>query len=93
MSYAVITTKVEPEVKRKAAQISKELGVPLSVAIKMFLRQLIRTRSLSVSADETPNAYLRERIRQAKENYKKGDVSPKLHGAEEAIAYLEKQGI
>lgn len=39
MSYTVVATKVDPQTKKKAQQTADELGVPLSVVIKAFLKQ------------------------------------------------------
>ena len=43
--------------------------------------------------NETPNAYLRNVIKQAEKNYRKGNVSPRFNSPEEAVRYLEEQGI
>ncbi len=94
MSQAVVTTKVDPEIKREAQKTAEELGMPLSVVIKAFLKQFIRTKSVNFSArDEEPNEYFRSVMRQAKENYKKGNHSPIFGSGDEAVAWLEKQGI
>ncbi len=94
MSYAVITTKVDPQTKKQAQKIAEELGMPLSVVIKVMLKDFIRTKSLAVNArDEEPSAYLKKTIRKAEENWKKGKHSPIFKTGEEAVSWLEKQGI
>jgi len=94
MSYAVITTKIDPKTKKDAMKTAEELGMPLSVVIKAFLKQFIRTKSVEFSArDEEPNEYLKSVMRQAEENWKKGNHSPKFDSGEEAVAWLEKQGL
>lgn len=94
MNYAVVSLKVDPQTKREAMETAGALGMPLSVVIKAFLKQFIRTKSISFNIqDETPNAYLRNVIKQAEENYRKGNVSPALKTGEEAVKYLEEQGI
>lgn len=94
MNYSVITTKVDPETKRAAQETAEELGIPLSVLMKGFIKQLVRTKSVSFSIEnEIPNAYLQGVLKRAEENYKKGNTSPAFKTGEEVVKYLEDQGI
>lgn len=94
MSYAVVATKIDPQTKKQAMKTAHDLGMPLSVVIKAFLKQFIRTKSVSFSAsDEIPNDYLKNLMRQARENRKQGKHSPVFRTGKEAVAYLEKSGI
>jgi len=94
MNYAVVTTKIDPQTKKDAMQIAEELGMPLSVIIKAFLKQFIRTKSVEFSArDEEPNEHLKSVMKQAEENWKKDNHSPVFKTGEEAVAWLKKQGI
>lgn len=94
MSYAVVATKVDPQTKKEAQETAERLGMPLSVVIKAFLKQFIRTQSITLSArDEEPNEYFKSVIKQAEENLRKGKHSPVFKTGEKAVAWLEKQGI
>jgi addiction module RelB/DinJ family antitoxin len=94
MSYAVITTKIDPQTKKEAQKTAAELGMPLSVVIKAFLKQFIKTKSVEFSArDEEPSEYLKNAIRQADNDWKAGKASPAFKTGEETVAWLEKQGI
>lgn len=94
MSYSVITTKIDPQTKKQAMETAEKLGMPLSVVIKAFLKQFIRTKSVDFSArDEEPNEYLKSVMKQAEENWKKGKHSPVFRTGEESIDWLEKQGV
>jgi len=94
MSNAVVTIKIDPQTKAEAQQAAKELGMPLSVIIKAFLKQFSRTKSVTFSAnDEVPNARLQAVMKQAEEDWKAGRHSPIFKTGEEAVAWLEKQGI
>ncbi|MBI2611691.1 type II toxin-antitoxin system RelB/DinJ family antitoxin [Candidatus Gottesmanbacteria bacterium] len=94
MNTAVISTKIEPQIKRQAQKTAKELGIPLSVVIKAFLKHFIRTKSIEFSArNEEPSEYLKSVIRQAEENLKQGKHSPIFKTGKEAVTWLEKQGI
>lgn len=94
MSYQVISVKVDPVTKREARHTADELGLSLSVVLKGFLRQFIKTKTVTFSAvDEQPSDYLIQAINKARENRKKGKGSPIFETAEDATAYLHKQGI
>jgi len=94
MNYAVVTTKVDPQTKKEAQKTAAELGMPLSVVIKAFLKQFIKTKTVEFSArDEEPSEYLIRTIKQAERDLKEGKASPVFRTGEEAVKWLEKQGI
>lgn len=94
MSQAAIYIKTEEETKEKAQKVAKELGLSLSAILNGFLKQFIKTKTVTFSAsDEEPSEYLINLMKKAKENYKKGNTSPAFKTGEEAVAWLEKQGI
>lgn len=96
MNYAVVVTKVDPKTK-KAAQITAEkLGLSLSAVIKAFLKQFIRTKTVTFSVQEEgeyPSEYLIKSIRQAEKDRKAGKASPIFETGEEAVKWLTEQGI
>lgn len=94
MQTTAIYIKTDPEVKTKAQKVAKELGFSLSSLLNAWLRQLIKTKTITFSvADEVPNDYLKSVLKQAEENLKKGNHSPVFKTGEETVAWLEKQGI
>lgn len=94
MNYAVVSAKIDPKTKSKAMATASELGMPLSVIIKAFLKQFIRTKSVSFSlSGEEPNEYLKSVIKLAEENYTKSNVSPRFTKTRDAVKFLEEQGI
>ncbi|KKW02811.1 MAG: Toxin-antitoxin system protein [Parcubacteria group bacterium GW2011_GWA1_49_11] len=94
MNTAVVTTKIDPQTKRLAMKTADELGIPLSVVIKAFLKQFIRTKAVSFSAEEEiPNDYLRDLMRQADKDLRTGKASPTFGNSKDAVAYLKKLGI
>lgn len=95
MSYAVVVTKVDPKIKKEAQETAKKLGLSLSAVVKAFLKQFVRTKTVtfSMQGEEIPNARTLKVLRKAEENYKKGKASPGFKTGEEAVAWLEKQGI
>lgn len=91
MSYAVVTTKLDPQTKKEAQETAEKLGMPLSVVIKAFLKHFIRTKSVEFSArDEEPNEYLKSIMKQAEKDLKAGKASPVFDNAKDAIAWLHR---
>lgn len=95
MSYAVVSTKIDPQTKKEAMATAESLGVPLSVVIKAFLKQFIRTKTVtfSVRGEEVPSQYLINAIKKARENRKQGKGSPIFTNIEDDLKWLKKQGI
>ena len=63
---STITVRVEDKVKKESSDIFKEVGMDMSTAINVFLKQVIRSNGIPfpVSAD-VPNATTLESIRDA----------------------------
>ena len=94
MQTAAIYIKTDPEVKAKAQKVARDLGFSLSSLINGWLKQLVKTKTVTFSSyDEYPNETTRKILRQAEINWKKGKHSPLFKTGEEAVAWLEKQGI
>ena len=94
MNTAVINIKTQPEVKAQAQKIARQIGVSLSSLINAYLKQFIKTKTATFTAnDEIPNKHTRAILKRAEENYKKGNTSPAFKTGEEAVLWLEKQGI
>ena len=95
MSYAVVVAKVDPKTKKEAQVTAEKLGLSLSAVIKGFLRQFIRTKSVtfSVGEEDIPSPRLIKAMKQAEKNWKEGKGSPMFDNAKDAIAYLDKLGI
>jgi addiction module RelB/DinJ family antitoxin len=95
MSSQVITIKVDPTTKKEAQHAAEELGLSLSAVLKGFLKQFIRTKTVTFSAreQEIPNAHTLKVLKKAEENYKKGNTSPAFTNIEDELKWLEKQGI
>lgn len=94
MNTIAINIKTEPEVKARAQRIARGLGFSLSSLVNTWLKQFVKTKSVTFSArDEEPSEYLISMIKRSEEDYKKGNTSPRFDNAKDAIAWLEKQGI
>lgn len=95
MSYEVISIKVDPQTKKQAQNVAEEVGLSLSAVIKGFLKQFIRTKTVTFSsqAEEIPNEYFKKTLAKARKNWREGKTSPIFHTGEEAVKWLEEQGI
>ena len=57
---ATVYARVEPEVKEQAEQVLDRLGIPMSNAVGMFLRQIVLQKGIPFEMKlprETPIAY------------------------------------
>ena len=55
-----VFARVEPEIKEQAEQVLEQLGIPMSNAVGMFLRQVVLQRGIPFDVklpQETPVAY------------------------------------
>lgn len=94
MNTAVINIKTQQEVKAQAQRVARDLGLSLSSLINAFLKQFVKTKKVTFSLDEEiPNKRTIAILKQAEKDYKRGNTSPAFKTGEEAVAWLEKQGI
>ena len=95
MNTAAIYIKTQPEVKKQAQEVARQMGLSLSALVNGGLRQLVKTKTVTFKAEQTeiPNARFRRILRQADKDWKAGKGSPMFDNADDAIAYLEKIGI
>ena len=94
MSNTSISIKTDSKTKDRAQETARELGLSLSEVINNFLKKFIKTkRAVFNELEETPNEKTRALLKQAEDDYKNGKASPAFKTGEEAVAWLEKQGI
>ncbi len=86
----ILNIKTDKNLKRAAQDTAEELGVPLSTAINAFLKQFVRAKELVLSADRlTPTPYLQRILKEAEEEYVRGEASGPFTG-KELLAHLNK---
>lgn len=89
MNTAVINIKTDPKVKSAAQKVAKDLGMNLSTVLNAYLRQFIRTKSISVHLEPLePTPYLLQMLEESEHDIKAGRVSPSFTNADDAIAWL-----
>jgi len=85
----VLNVKIDPVVKTKARRVADKLGLSLSGVVNVYLRQFIRTESLSVGLrEEVPSARLIASIKAAEEDRKHGRLRS-FDNVKDALAHLD----
>lgn len=85
----MINIKTDKEVKEKAQEIAKELGLPLSTIVNAQLKQFIREKELHISTRYHMSPKLEERLAEIEEDIKHGkNLAGPFKTAKEAIKYL-----
>jgi len=91
-----IYARVEPEIKDQAEQVLIQLGIPMSNAIGMFLRQIIMQRGIPFTMklpDNEPVAFGAMTPAQQNAELEKGyaDIAAgRLHDLDDVVAEMER---
>lgn len=90
MTKVVINFKVDKDVKEEAQKLARDLGVPLSTIINAQIKQMLRSRTVTLTTDLKPTPYLEKILIQAEEDIKVGrNMSPVFDTADEMMAHLK----
>lgn len=73
MKYAMVNVKTDPELKKAAAAVAKDLGVSLSAVLNNELRRLAAEKSVVLEYPETPNTATKKRLAASKKAVQKGE--------------------
>lgn len=91
MQTAVINFTTEEKTKRAAQLVAKKMGISLSMVLNNYLKHFAKTKTVTFSAaDEIPNEYLINALKESEEDVKAGRVITFKTRAEE-MAYLNKE--
>lgn len=91
MSKVVINFKVDKEIKEEAQKLARDLGVPLSTIINAQIKQMLRSRTVTLTTDLQPTPYLEKIIEEAEDDYAAGrNIYGPFETAEAMIASLEE---
>ena len=86
----MINIKADVEVKEAAQEIAEDLGLPLSSVINAFLKDFIRSRSISFSTIPKMSPAIESLLRGVEEDIKIGkNISRAFSSAESANVYLD----
>ena len=89
MNTAVINIKTDPKVKKQAQRVAAELGFSLSSLLNGYLRELVKTKTVTFSAaKEVPTAYMLRALKESEEDTKAGRVSTVFDNSKDALKWL-----
>ena len=89
MNTAVINIKINPQVKKDAQKVAGKLGLSLSSLINGYLRQLIKTKTVTFSLREEPSEYKIQALKESRKDIKAGRVIS-FKKPNDALDYLDK---
>ena len=95
---ATLNLRVNPEVKKNAENILEQLGIPMSTAIEMFLKQISLVGGIpfpvvvpqapsTVNADMMSVEQIRQKLEKGYEDMEKGNIQDAASAFE---AFMEK---
>ena len=86
---SVINIRTDLAIKIKAQKTAKKLGLTLSAVINGYLRQLIRTKSVSFSLEKQPSDFLLQTLAESKKDIENGYISPVFDNIKDADEWLD----
>jgi antitoxin component of RelBE/YafQ-DinJ toxin-antitoxin module len=86
----VITTiRLDPDIKREAQIITRNMGIDLSTFLSMRLTELVSTHHMHIDMREVASPEVLAELRQVEQDIADGvNMSPTFTNAHDAIAYL-----
>lgn len=90
MKNAVLSVKVDEDVKKRAQAVAGSFGIPLSTLVNAYLNELAETGQIYFMASEPMTKKAERLIQQAESDIAAGDVSDRFSSADEAIKHLNK---
>jgi len=89
-THTIINVKTDKKLKLEAKKVAAELGVPLSTVINAFLKQFVRDKEITLSANQfRPTPYLESILEQAQTEYEAGDFVGPFKSAEDFLSHLK----
>jgi addiction module RelB/DinJ family antitoxin len=89
-THTILNVKTDKKLKAEAKRVSEELGVPLSTVINAFLKQFVRDKEITLSANQyRPTPYLESILLEAQKEYEAGNFVGPFKNGEDFIAHLK----
>lgn len=89
MSATTIHIKTDIKTRDNAKKVAENFGLSLTSLVNALLKQIVRTKHLTLSMEEKPTPYMLESLKKSEEDVKAGRVSPAFTNAKDAIAWLD----
>lgn len=90
MSITTIHVKTDIKTRDSAKKIAEDFGFSLTALVNALLKQIVRTKRLTLSIDEEPTHYLLESLKKSEEDKKAGRVIS-FDSGKDALHYLLKE--
>lgn len=87
-----IHIRTDAVLKTELQKAAAEMGVSLSFILNSLARKFLKNKTITEKRD-VPSAQLLKSMQRAKKSYHEGKDSPTFKTGEEAIKWLEQQGI
>ncbi len=85
----LVNIKTDKEVKEKAQRVAKELGLPLSTVINVYLKEFVRSREVTFSLEPQIRPAIGKLLKQASRNYRaRKNIAGPFSTPREMDAYL-----
>ena len=89
-THTILNIKTDKKLKADAQKVAGELGVPLSTVMNAFLKQFVREKEITFTANQyRPTPYLESILEQAQKEYKSGDFVGPFKTGKGFIAHLK----
>ncbi|MEX0931954.1 MAG: type II toxin-antitoxin system RelB/DinJ family antitoxin [Candidatus Paceibacterota bacterium] len=89
-THTILNIKTDKKLKAEAQKVASELGVPLSTVLNAFLKQFVRDKEITLSANQyRPTPHLEGIIAQAQKEYEAGDFVGPFKTGEDFITHLK----
>src|SRR5689334_19837820 len=90
MNSTVIHIKTDQKTRDDAKKVAEDFGFTLTSLVNAMLKQIARTKRLTLSMKEEPTPHMVEALKQAEEDDKTGK-SMSFNSAKDAIEYLKSE--
>lgn len=87
MNTTTIHIKTDVKTRDEAKKVAEDFGFSLTSLVNALLKQIARTRRLTLELDEVPNQYMIESLKKSEEDVKAGRVIS-FESGQEALDYV-----
>ena len=91
MKTAVLSVKVDDQVKKRAQAVASSFGIPLGTLVNAYLIELATTGQVHFSTVEVMTPQIESIVADVEKEISFGEVTENFATADEAINFLKKQ--
>jgi addiction module RelB/DinJ family antitoxin len=90
-THTILNIKTDKKLKADAQKVAAELGLPLTTVMNSFLKQFVREKEITLSANEyRPTPYLERILEEAEKEYVEGKLET-FDNVDDFLAALDKE--